>query len=256
MDTEVKTRIAKTTLGRKLAEYTSKLKLGEDAEFIGKLKASDAKQFGYPTLEEYQKELNLLEANRSKPGKRDFDAQFQMQFSILTGNLWKAIANSHDKAIKTASKTLVEYADSYKLTAGIGNTKRTDYRRMIIATVGQGKIGNYFGGWGDGSNNLRNQFTNGRLNADATSNLDGDAITNLMQKVLRTTSPYNNGQPVPQGKSSGYEIPNTDQITIDTGKTEIPTKNKRKVKKVIPAVDQQIPPESETPDSLPQDINQ
>ena len=205
--TETTTKIAKTTLGRKLSEYQNKTKLGEDKDFIEKLKASDAKQYGYKSLAEYQKELDALEASKSHTGKRELDATFQMQFCDKTALLWRAITDTTDEVVKTALTELVAFADSYKATAGIGdNVKRTDFRRMVIATVGQGSIQNYFGGWGDGSSKLRNQYGNGRLNADANSNLDGVAVTDAMRQVLKTSSPYNNGQGVPTGKSSGYEI--------------------------------------------------
>jgi len=229
---ETKTTVAKTTLGRKLAEYQNKLKLGEDKDFIEKLKLSDSKQFGYKTLADYQTDLDTLESAKSKTGKRELDATFQMQFCTMTSALWSAIRNTTDEAVKTALTELVTFSDSYKSLAGIGdNVKRNDFRRMVIATVGQGTIQNYFGGWGDGSNTLRNQFGNGRLNADANNNLDGDEITKQMHRVLKTSSPYNNGQAVPQGKSSGYEVQSPDLTTEVTTEVKAETtevKPKRK----------------------------
>jgi hypothetical protein len=212
MTTETKTTIAKTTLGRKLAEYQQLDKMGEDKDFIQKVKLADSKRYGYKSLDDYQKDLDALESSKSHTGKRELDATFQMEFCVKTSALWAAVRNTSDDTVKTALTDLVSFADGYKTLAGIGdNAKRSDFRRMVIATVGQGTIQNYFGGWGDGSNTLRNQFGNGRLNADANNNLDGDEVTRLMGKILKTSSPYNNGQAVPMGKSSGYEVQSPDK---------------------------------------------
>lgn len=196
------TKIAKTTLGRKAAEYATKIKLGETAEFVQSLKASDARQFGYDTVELYQAELDSLAPKTA--GKRELDQSFQIAFNVASGRLWEAVRNTEDETVSQAMTELVEMSD--KFPHPIEGAKRIDYRRMLIASVGNGKIQNYFGGWGDGSQHLRNQYGNGRLNPDASSNLDGDAITADMEKVLKASSPYNNGQLVPAGKSSGYEI--------------------------------------------------
>ena len=196
------TKVAKTTLGRKAAEYTTKIKLGETVEFVDSLKASDARQFGYETVEQYQLELDSLAPKTA--GKRELDQSFQIAFNVSSGRLWEAVRESTDEVVAQAMTELVEMSD--KFPHPIEGAKRTDYRRMLIASVGNGRIQNYFGGWGDGSQHLRNQYGNGRLNPDASSNLDGDAITADMEKVLKASSPYNNGQLVPAGKSSGYEI--------------------------------------------------
>jgi hypothetical protein len=231
MTTETKTTVAKTTLGRKLAEYQQLDKMGEDKDFIQKVKLADSKRYGYKSLDAYQKDLDALEASKSHTGKRELDATFQMEFCGKTSALWTAIRNTSDESVKTALADLISFADSYKTLAGIGdNVKRNDFRRMVIATVGQGSIQNYFGGWGDGSNTLRNQFGNGRLNADANNNLDGDEVTRLMHKILKTSSPYNNGQNVPAGKSSGYEVKSPDaEAQAET--TETPPANTEKPKR-------------------------
>lgn len=231
---------AKTNLGRKLAEYQSKVKLDgsqDNLDFIEKLKASDAKLFGFKTLEEYQAELDKLEANKVHTGKREIDTAFQMQFSVKSANLDNAIADvdaepeTYKKNVVTAMTELITFADSYKQTVGIGeSSKRTDFRRMRISAVGNGRITNYFGGWGDGSKELRHQYGCGRLSADANSNLDGDLITDdmrkIVNKVIKLSSPYNNGQTVPQGKSSGYELKPPEPIDnkADTTATDTTTK--------------------------------
>lgn len=202
MENQVDTKIAKTTLGRKAADYAVKVKLGESPEFIDALKMSDARQYGYENVEQYQKELDSLAPKTA--GKRELDQSFQIEFNVVSGRLWKAVRDSSDETVTNAMRELVEMSD--KFPHPIDGAKRTDYRRMLIASVGNGRIQNYFGGWGDGSQHLRNQYGNGRLNPDASSNLDGDAITRDMEKVLKASSPYNNGQQVPAGKSSGYEI--------------------------------------------------
>lgn len=219
----VDTRIAKTTLGRKAADYATKVSLGEKPEFIEMLKISDAKQHGYPTVEEYQRDLDSLAPKTA--GKRELDQSFQIAFNVASGKLWEAIRESSDESVVNAMTALIEMSD--KFPHPVEGAKRTDYRRMLIASVGNGKVQNYFGGWGDGSQHLRNQYGNGRLNPDASSNLDGDAITKDMEKVLKASSPYNNGQLVPAGKSSGYEIkqptdPNPDDLDGEESQVVIP----------------------------------
>ena len=224
METKTKSP-AKTNLGRKLAEYQSKVKLDgsqDNLDFIEKLKASDAKLFGFKTLEEYQAELDKLEANKVHAGKREIDTAFQLEFNTKSGNFWNAIQTecepeAYKQNVTTALHELITFADSYKQTVGIGeSSKRSDFRRMLIASVGGGRISNYFGGWGDGSKELRHQYGNGRLSADANSNLDGDLVTDdmrkIVNKVIKLSSPYNNGQNVPQGKSSGYELKQPEPI--------------------------------------------
>ncbi len=214
----METKIAKTTLGRKAAEYVTKVKLGESSEFIDALKASDARQFGYPTVEQYQIELDSLAPKTA--GKREVDQSFQVAFNVASGAFWNAVKDSSDEVVAQAAQALVTMSDAYPRP--VEGAKRTDYRRMLIASVGGGKITNYFGGWGDGSQHLRNQYGNGRLNPDASSNLDGEAITKDMERVMKASSPYNNGQLVPAGKSSGYEI---EQPTDDTTGDDAPAEN-------------------------------
>ena len=236
---ETKT-VAKTNLGRKLAEYQNKLKLGETKEFIETLKTSDAKLFGFKSLVEYQTELDKLESNKVHAGKREIDITFQMEFCVKSDNLWKAIQDTESEPeqykqnVTTAYTELVTFADSYKQTVGIGeSSKRSDFRRMLIASVGGGRITNYFGGWGDGSKELRHQYGNGRLSADANSNLDGDALSKSMRKVLKLSSPYNNGQAIPMGKSSGYELkqPEPQDNKADATATDKTTTKKQGDKK-------------------------
>lgn len=238
---------AKTNLGRKLAEYQSKAKLDnsqDNLDFIEKLKASDAKLFGFKNLEEYQAELDKLEANKVHAGKRELDTAFQTEFSVKSDNYERACADvdadaeTYKKNVITARTELINFADSYKQTVGIGeSSKRTDFRRMRIQSVGGGSIRNYFGGWGDGSKELRHQYACGRLSADANSNLDGDLVTDdmrkIVNKVIKLSSPYNNGQTVPQGKSSGYELkpPEPQDNKADTTATDKTTTKKQGDKK-------------------------
>ena len=243
MENPVDTKVAKTTLGRKAAEYTTKIKLGETVEFVDSLKASDARQFGYETVEQYQTELDSLAPKTA--GKRELDQSFQVEFNVLSARHETAIADvdaepeTYKENVLASRTALIVLADSFPHP--LEGSKRTDFRRMRISSVGGGKITNYFGGWVDGSQHLRNQYGNGRLVADASSNLDGDAITADMEKVMKASSPYNNGQLVPAGKSSGYEI---EQPTDESPASD--PQNPEDAESLIPDPDtQDNPPKAE-----------
>lgn len=155
--------------------------------------------------------ITELATSHDGEGKREKDIQFQLTFNVLTSDLWKSINDTEDATVKACMTALVDHANNYVNIVGIDTEKakkRTDFRCNIIATVGgmQEGIKNFFGGWSDGSKRLRNQYGNGRLVADANSNLDGDLVDKDIRQVLKSSSPYNNGQLVPEPKSTGYEV--------------------------------------------------
>lgn len=244
---ETTTKIAKVTLGRLLAEYQGI----DDKDLLTKLKAIHAKKYGYDTIEAYQKDLDSLEANKSKPGKREFDASYQMGYCTLAQTFVNALRNTsatsddYKKAVVESLDKLITYSDEYK-DEYRNDSKRTDYRRMLILDTGNKAIKIHFGGWGDGSSQARNQYGSGRLTPDANSNMDGDKVTSDMDKlpetrklinqVLKASSPYNNGQSVPVPKSSGFEQelvlenkPSDETFTIT------PEKQEEEVKKMVEA---------------------
>jgi hypothetical protein len=180
----------------------------------------------------------VKKATTKKPLKGDVDEAFILEFNHRTQSLVEALrtdtvdAETYKVNVTGSLKAVVDYADSYQSLVGTTNSvKRADPRRMMILAVGRGGIKIYFGGWGDGSKELRNQYGNGRPSAHANSDFDGDLVAQDIRLVLKVTSPYINGQAVPTPKSTGYEVP-VEQLVGTPVITENKVENKPTEKEV------------------------
>ena len=135
---------------------------GAAAEVISAVTATQAKKWG---ISQAEWEALLASKPASKSGKiGETKEQYRQEFDRRTNDLLFAI-NHAEGEVGTALKALLDYDRQYQEVTGIVQTDRTDFRGMIILSAhpkNLDKLAIYRGGWGDGSKQDRNQYSNGR----------------------------------------------------------------------------------------------
>jgi len=128
---------------------------------------------------------------------------FRLEEDRLTNNLLFAINTSTDAEVKTALKQLLDFDKTYQSATGIVQSDRTDWRGMLVISPhpkDYDKLAIYRGGWGDGSKQDRNQYSNGRR----------VPVAKTTGYALEQALPVKTGKTVADAEKTTADVPNTD----------------------------------------------
>lgn len=167
-----KLTVSQNTIGRYKAQYVALEKaladegLSEEQikQRISQRVREDSRVLGFAKLQDYLTRLDKL--NPKSTGKvSKSKEEFRTRFDNLTNNLLYAINNTTDNRVANALSMLLDYDTKFKQLTGINQRGRNDFRGLLLLSPhinDNTKLSIYRGGWGDGSNQDRNQYSNGR----------------------------------------------------------------------------------------------
>lgn len=117
------------------------------------------------SLDMFLKQLGDLKVKSAGQKIGEHKEQFRTDFDIKTNNLLHAINHSSDERVVSALSALLEHDRNFQKLTGIEQSSRNDWRGLIILSAhpkNREQLALYRGGWGDGSKQDRNQYSNGR----------------------------------------------------------------------------------------------
>lgn len=169
---QTKVKISPVVLGQNKSRYAaleaSLAKSGMDKDTItARIKQrmeEDALVLGV-TIEKYEKLLKTVKGKRQVANIQEHKEQFRTEFDRLTENVLFAINNTEDNRLAVALSALLDYDSKFQEITQIKQTDRNDFRGLIVLSASlqdTTKLAIYRGGWGDGSKQDRNQYSNGR----------------------------------------------------------------------------------------------
>lgn len=146
-------------------------------------------------------------------GVEVLEKEYKMNFLLKCRNLWRVldmvrtgIKMSPEEFIAELTACyvdVVKFSAEYRNYTGIKQSNRTNWNIYHGIQITLAGIKNYFGGWGDGSPKLRDQFGT-RTAPHANMELDPDKVEELIELVLTKTGHYLGGAPVPVARTTGY----------------------------------------------------
>jgi len=143
--------------------YAELKKQSVDQSVIDSVRLANAKSHNM-SVEDWNK---LVDSKPASSGGKITESKedFRIEADRLTNNLLHAVNHSTDVEVKTALKEMLDFDKTYQSVTGIQQSDRTDWRGMyVIAPHAKNpdSLAIYRGGWGDGSKQDRNQYSNGR----------------------------------------------------------------------------------------------
>lgn len=185
------------------------------AAVIEAVQKADASKWSMK-LDEWIKLIESKPARSQSAHLTEKKEGYREEINRLTNNLLSAINTSTDDRVVTARGQLIAQMNSFRESVPIMQTDRTDWRVLLsISTLlsDNSKLAIYRGGWGDGSNKDRNQYSSGRLVPHAKS------------------TGYKLQQPAPEHIWSVEEQAEIDKAEAEIKKAVADTKSKKKATK-------------------------
>jgi hypothetical protein len=236
VDNTMNNKLNSNTLGRFRTQYvklstalraqknddgTDKFTTEQIAERLLGRMTEDALSIGVTVKELADGISSLKTSQKSGPGPDALQKEYKMLFLLKARDLWRVLDTvrtgitiaSEDfiKELTARYNDLVNLSTEYRAYTKVQQGNRSNWNIYHGIQINSAGIQNYFGGWGDGSAKLRDQFGT-RTAPHANMELDPAKVEELLELVMTSTGHYLGGAPVPQPKSTGYEKDETELI--------------------------------------------